>query len=427
MIDSDDAIANSLEAVRRSRQTWEERPRPASPATAYEEFLKYLRTCVPYYRDLDAAAELPLVGRSDHQDDGGRFRAEPADGPQYRLSSSGTTGRPLDVTLDDPAWYAVNYHFFAQIRELAGLPRDAFRRGAPGVVFVSNKPGRPSFVRPLPPLDDALYLRLQLPESGADTLALFQKFQAPVLYGKPTYLLDLRAALLGQGAVRPPWRPQLILVSGEPLHADDRERLTGYFEAPIVDALASTEGGLIAATAPDGATYHVFGENVRLEVLGGSGRPAPGGRGELVLTNLVNRSTVFARYRTGDLAELETAEDGTQRLLALRGREPEKVRFRTAELPADEVTRAVGFVPGLADFQFVLSDPDRTLLRWSPEAACADPGVLAAALRDAVAGLLPAEHPDLEQCARITPLGGKKRRFLLGTTQSHFTDGGILR
>ncbi|WP_369260900.1 hypothetical protein [Streptomyces sp. R35] len=381
--------------------------------TAYEDFLTYLRRSVPYYRDLDAAAELPVVDRADHQADGERFRVRTGDGQDHRLSSSGTTGRPLEVTLDDSAWYAVNYHFFEQIRDLAGLPRDTFRRGAPGVVFVSNKPGRPSFVRPLPSLDNALYLRLQLPESGQKTLALYEKFQAPVLYGKPTYLLDLRAALLGQGAERAPWRPKLLLVSGEPLHPDDRERLTGYFGAPVVDALASTEGGLIAATGPDGTTYRVLGENVRLEVLDESGRPAPSGRGELLLTNLVNRSTVFARYRTGDLGDLETAADGSQRLLRLRGREPETVRFRTAEVPADAMTRAIGFLPGLADFQFVLGERDRALLRWSSEASCADPGALATALREAVADLLPGEDPELEHCARITPLGGKKRRFLL--------------
>ncbi|MFI6146643.1 hypothetical protein [Streptomyces sp. NPDC051109] len=414
MINSDAVIANALDEVRRSRKAWEERASgTASAGTAYEEFLIHLRTSVPFYRDADAGAGLPLVGRADHQDHGHRFRAEPEAGRQFRISSSGTTGRPLEVTLDEASWYAVNYHFFAQIRRLAGLSRGVFRRGAPGVLFVSNKPGRPSFVRPLPSLDDALYLRLQLPDAPADTLALLHKFQAPVLYGKPTYLLDLRAALLAAGAARAPWRPQLILVSGECLHPDDRERLTGYFRAPVVNALASTEGGLIAATEPNGSHFHVFGENVRLEVLDGSGQPSPRGRGELLLTNLVNRSTVFARYRTGDFAELETAEDGSQRLLSLHGREPRTVRFRSGELSADEVTRAIGFLPGLADFQFVSNGGGRTLLYWSAEASCADPAAVEAALRDTLAALLPGEDPQLERRARITPLGGKKRRFLL--------------
>lgn len=414
VIDPDDAIANSIEEVRRTQAAWEEsRRRAASHPDAHAAFVARIRRTVAFYRDLDPAAELPLVSRADHQADGERFRAGDVPGPTYRLSSSGTTGRPLEVTLDAAAWYAVNYHFFAQVRDLAGLPADTFRRGAPAVLFVSNKPGRPSFVRPLPALDNGLYLRLQLPDAGRATLALLRKFQAPVLYGKPTYLLDLRAALLGQGARQPPWRPRLLLVSGEPLHPDDRSRLTDYFGAPVVDALASTEGGLIAATAPDEPTYRVLGENVRLEVLDDTGRTAPSGRGELVLTNLVNRSTVFARYRTGDLAELETAPDGTQRLLRLRGREPETVCFRTGKLPADDVVRAIGFLPGLADFQFVRDDHERTLLRWSPEASCAEPGALASALRRTMSDLLPDEQIELRQCARITPPGGKKRRFRL--------------
>ncbi|KOV63445.1 hypothetical protein ADK64_20175 [Streptomyces sp. MMG1121] len=319
----------------------------------------------------------------------------------------------MRATLDEAAWYAVNYHFFAQIRELAGLPAAAFRRAEPAVLFVSNKPGRPSFVRPLPSLNDGLYLRLQLPAAAQATRALFEKFRAPVLYGKPTYLLDLRTALLDQGLERAPWSPRVLLVSGEPLHPDDRERLTDYFGAPVVDALASTEGGLIAATPPDEAEYRVLAENVRLEVLDASGRTAPSGQGELVLTNLVNRSTAFARYRTGDHAGLRTAPDGTQRLTRLRGREPETVDFRSRTLSADEVTRAIGFLPHLADFRFTAGERERTLLLWSAEITCTDPVALARSLRHAVTDLLPDEDVELRRCDRITPPGGKKRRFAL--------------
>ncbi|WP_282206079.1 phenylacetate--CoA ligase family protein [Kitasatospora fiedleri] len=407
----------------------------------HSEFLAYARRCVPFYRELGADADFPLVGRAEHQAEGGRFRPEGAGEPEHRISSSGTTGQPLEVALDESAWYAVNHRFFAQIREIAGLPGELFSRGAPAVLFVSNKPGRPTFVRPLPALNDGLYLRLQLPDAGASVPAVLARFPAPVLYGKPTYLLDLRTELLRQGMARAPWRPRLLLTSGEPLHPDDRARLTGYFGAPLVDALASTEGGLIAATAPDERVYRVLGENVRLEVLDAAGRLAPSGAGELVLTNLVNRSTVFVRYRTGDFAELETAADGTQRLLRLRGREPETVPFRTGELPADEVTRAVGSVPGLADFRFELGGGRRTLLRWTAEPTGtaettgttgttgtaettgttgtagagepADPAAVAGLLREALARLLPDEDPELEQCERITPPGGKKRRFQL--------------
>ncbi|WP_228983666.1 AMP-binding protein [Streptomyces sp. DH12] len=406
-LDSDDATLKSLEEIDRARAAWEDRPRHASQDAAYRAFVEELRRDVPFYRD--AGAELPLTDRAVHQENGERFRS-PHVPAAYRLSSSGTTGKPLEVTLDDAAWYTVNYRFFAQVLEVAGLSADIFRRGEPAVVFVSNKPGRSSFVRPLPPLGNGLYVRLQL--GGADVLRLFSRLRAPVLYGKPTYLLDLRAALLGQGAAAPPWTPRLLLVSGEPLHADDRRRLTDYFRAPVVDALASTEGGLVAATEPDASTYRVIGENVRLEVRDEHGAVRPDGAGELVLTNLVNRGTFVARYLTGDHAELATAADGTQRLLRLRGREPGTLRFRTARLPAEAVTAAVGHLPGLGDFQVDLRDPDRTVLRWAPDPGCPDEDALRVELRAAVDRLLPGEEPVLERHERITPPGGKKRRFL---------------
>ncbi|WBB78442.1 AMP-binding protein [Micromonospora sp. WMMD882] len=374
------------------------------------DLLRHLHAEVPYYRGGRAGrlAGLPVVDRALHRARGDEFRAVGTT-PAYTITSSGSTGEPLAVGLDEAAWYAVNYHFFSQIVELAGVPTETFHPGAVAVAFVSNKPSRRAFVRPLPGLRHGLYARVQL-DAPADRLAaLFDRLRPPVLYGKPTYLLDLRQALLRAGVDRPTWTPRLLLTSGEPLHRDDRARLTGYFGAPLVDALASTEGGLIAATRPDEPEYDVFGDNVRLEVRTDGGPVAATGEGELLVTNLVYRDTVFARYRTGDRAVLAPGRvDGAQRLARLWGREPREVRFRTGTVPADTLTDRLGLLPGLADFQ-VRTAPSGAVLRWTPDDVPADPEP---ALREVMAELLPGEDVRYERCARITPPGGKKRRFV---------------
>jgi phenylacetate-coenzyme A ligase PaaK-like adenylate-forming protein len=394
----------------RVHQSWLRRPTGGDPV---DNLVRYLRTAIPFYRGLPSQdlAGLPIVDRALYQARGTDFRPVGSAAP-YALTSSGSTGEPLTVTLDEVAWYAVNYHFFAQVGRLAGLPADTFRRGEVAVLFVSNKPARDSFVRPLPALNHGLYVRVQMGADPAGVAALYDRLRTGVLYGKPTYLLDLRSALLAQGLARPPWSPRLLLVSGESLHRDDRERLTGYFGAPVVDALASTEGGLVAATRPDSDGYEVFGDNVRLEVLAADGTVGTTGVGELLVTNLVYRDTVFARYRTGDQAELETAEaDGSQRLLRLWGRERRSIRFHTARLPTDLLTDRLGFLPGMGDFQVDTAGAGGTLLRWTPEAHDGDPEALHRELRTAIHDLLPDEDVVFERCERITPLGGKKRRF----------------
>jgi phenylacetate-coenzyme A ligase PaaK-like adenylate-forming protein len=406
---ADQAGLELIGDVERARLAWSRARGGDHPV---EELIQHLRTRIPYYRGQSgqALAGLPVVDRSLYQDQPEAFRVARSAAP-YALTSSGTSGEPLTVTLDESSWYAVNYHFFQQIVRLAGWSAGIFRPGQIAVLFVSNKAGRRSFVRPLPGLNDGLYVRVQL-GAAANVVSVYDRMRAEILYGKPTYLLDLRDALRQHGLPRPPWSPRLLLVSGEPLHADDRGRLSDYFSAPVMDAYASTEGGLVAAARPGDGFYQVLSENVLLEVLTGAGTVAAEGTGELVLTNLVYRDTVFARYRTGDRAELVTAADGTQRLTRLWGREPESLSFRTWRLPTGLLTDRLGFLPGVGDFQVVTGPSDDTVVRWALEAGADSAESAGLALRAAVKELLPDEPVIFQQSDRITPQGGKKRRFL---------------
>jgi phosphoenolpyruvate mutase len=397
-----------IQDVERLHRAWSNRPACPDPVGA---LIRQLRDEVPFYRGTTAEelTDLPIVDRGRYRDLSSEFRSVRA-APAHTLVSSGSTGEPLTIALDDASWYAVNYHFFAQIGSLARLAPEKFDADRLAVLFVSNKPSRSSFVSPVPSLGYRLYARVQM-LPGSDVVGMYSRLRATVLYGKPTYLLDLRAALLAHGIVSPPWCPELILVSGESLHADDRQRLTDYFSAPVVDALASTEGGLIAATPPGGAHHHVFSDNVRLEVITDDGVARAAGVGELVLTNLVYRDTVFARYRTGDRVELDTDADASQYLLRLWGREPRSLRFRQRNVTTDVLTDRVGFLPGLADFQ-IETGPDRATLRWVGDVDGPDPEEMHRTLRIVLADLLPDEDIRFERRERITPLGGKKRRFL---------------
>ncbi len=400
-------MADSVRDVIRLHHAWSNRPHSGDPVA---DLIRHLRSNVPFYRESTAGdlADLPVVDRALYAERVAAFRSTVSTAPHI-LRSSGSTGEPLTITLDDAAWYAVNYDFFARICLLADLPVSELRAGELAVLFVSNKPGRSSFVRPLPSLNYGLYARIQL-SAAANVASVYERLRAIVLYGKPTYLLDLRSVLLDCGFTRPPWSPRMLLVSGESLHEDDRQRLTDYFAAPIVDALASTEGGLIAATRPDGDPYHVFSENVLLEVLTEDGTARQVGVGELLLTNLLYRDTVFVRYRTGDHAELDTDGDGTQRLLRLWGQEPRTLKFRARQLPTRALTARLGFLPGMGDFQ-VVTAPEQTVLRWVPDVGHPDLDVVHRGLRIAVDDLLPDEDVQFERCERITPLGDKKRRF----------------
>lgn len=406
-------MSDSHATVYAALKSWTARNQTAGSGNYADDFLRYVRAKIPFYRDLDpSAARCPLTSRADYRRDITLFQPTPPPALAYTLTSSGTTGEPLRVLLDEPTWYAVNHHYFTQVSELAGLPPGTFEPGRPAVLFVTNKPGRRPAVIPLPALNNGIYLRMPLTARPGAMLAAFRRFRVPALYGKPSYLLDLREALIRDGAMQPPWQPLLLLVSGESLFPDHERRLSAYFGAPVIDALSSTEGGLIAARLPGSGYYQVFADNVRLEIRTEAGDTRASGTGEIILTNLLNRATVFVRYRTGDTATLLTDASAIQRLAGLAGREPAALPLPGGPLPTGELDARLSVLPGLGDYQVEATPGGLAVLRWAPDVLCEDESELANALRRELADVLPDGTVRLERQDRITPPGGKKRRYL---------------
>ncbi len=376
--------------------------------------LEHAKLNVPFYQTLQMDLQkLPLLEKKHYQETPAELCTVDTQAAAHLLKTSGTTGAPLQVNLDWLAWYTVNFGFFNQIAELANLPNELFQGKKLAVLFVSNKPNRASFVLPLPALQDSLYARVQLPEDCHRTRAVMEKMQAPILYGKPSYLLDLRAAMIAAGCSRAPWSPALLLSSGETLYGDDSACLQEFFGAPIIDALASTEGGLIAARVPGEQGYQVLHENVHLEVLDSEGRVSTSGCGELILTNLVYQNTVFIRYRSGDYAELSTGANGQQVLSQLFGRDPASLNFGGITVPVSALAQTFERIPGLLDYQITASAGAETCLRWMHDVACGIPNQhVLAALTEKFQKTLPHVRFSCLQVEQLTAKGGKKRRYL---------------
>jgi phenylacetate-CoA ligase len=95
---------------------------------------------------------------------------------------------------------------------------------------------------------------------------------------------------------------QAVITTSEALERPHQELLTETFGCPVQNEYGCGEVGPVAYSCPEGS-LHVMADNLVVEVLTESGRPAePGESGELVLTDLNNRAMPLVRYRVGDLA-----------------------------------------------------------------------------------------------------------------------------
>jgi phenylacetate-CoA ligase len=121
-----------------------------------------------------------------------------------------------------------------------------------------------------------------------------------VLVGLPGMLDRLTASELAE--VIAGVRPRLVVIGGEVATPAMRLRIREAFAAPLYETYGSHECPLIAWECRHSGDLHTCDDGVLVEVLQDERPAEPGGRGEVVVTNLHAYAMPFLRYRLGDLA-----------------------------------------------------------------------------------------------------------------------------
>jgi phenylacetate-CoA ligase len=229
-------------------------------------------------------------------------------GKTYKVQSSGSTGRPVQVlstdvtrfywnisTLRENDWHQHDYlQKFAAVRPDRGM-KDTGRA-------MSRGWGAPV---------DWLYhsAPMLMINSRVDIL---QQLEWLLQY-QPVYLLSLPSnirALLDVYESQPGRFDGLKQVRsfGETVSAELRERVTDTLGVKVADMYSSQEVGYMALQCPEHDHYHVQSETMYVEVLDEDNRPcSPGEIGRVVVTPLHNYATPLLRYEVGDYAEVGEA------------------------------------------------------------------------------------------------------------------------
>ncbi|MVO88517.1 AMP-binding protein [Streptomyces sp. p1417] len=98
-----------------------------------------------------------------------------------------------------------------------------------------------------------------------------------------------------------------LFVGGEPLSPARRARISRLWDVPVVEEYGSTETGTLAGECPLGR-LHLWADRARFEVYDPhSGRCAPQGAGQLVVTTLFREAMPLVRYNLEDTVEVSYA------------------------------------------------------------------------------------------------------------------------
>ena len=211
--------------------------------------------------------------------------------------------------------------------------------------------------------------RLLLPISGkvVDNVKEINRFHPDIIVGFGSYLEALfrTVDLLGLRI----HLPKGVVCVGDAMTAEGRNFIAEKFGLTVLARYNAGEAFKIGYSCERGTGLHIHEDLCHLRIVDQSGVEVPHGvRGEVVISNLVNRGTVLLNYRLGDLASManEPCPCGrTFRMISeLAGRVQDIIPQRDGTfIHPDSVLRVFKGREGVVQYQIIQHELERFELK----------------------------------------------------------------
>jgi phenylacetate-CoA ligase len=267
---------------------------------------------VPYYRDqwtavglrpdavrsLDDLRQFPVLTKADIRAAGDRLRSNAYRGPVTTKTTSGSTGVPLTVAVDD------NAMAWKRAMTLRSDQWSGWRLGQRVARMWGHGAAEQGSWR------DRLWRRVVLRESFLNTLGIDRaglkafadhlRHRPPGLLFGHAHSLYLFAAFVRKycpGAIRPAG----VVSAAMTLHAWQRCVIEEAFGRPVTNRYGCEETSLIACECEEHRGLHLNADGIYCEIVPDRRLNAGPGAGRLLLTDLTNRAMPLIRYQVGDV------------------------------------------------------------------------------------------------------------------------------
>lgn len=285
-----------------------------------KEQVEYLSSHSPYYRqvfkehhissaDIRSLDDLKRIPFTDKYQVGESQERNPPFGdilcvPEKEIvkyfRTSGTTLAPRNFAYTDHDWQGITVEIMVRLKYAVGIrPDDRVLIAFPYSTFIALWTSHYACEK---------MGCMVIPGGGTSTkerLNLMRNMGITVLCATPTYAHHL-AAVAEEDSIDIREIPlRIIHTGGEPLAAvpGSRARIEELWHAKAYDSYGCNEGGCVAGgecIAQDG--LHFSEEVLIPEIIDEHGEQvAPGGQGELVVSNVASKTMPLLRFKTGDV------------------------------------------------------------------------------------------------------------------------------
>jgi len=412
--------------VLESSQFWEPARIEAQQLQRLRDIVQHARATTKYYREsladaaslkLDSLADLrrlPLVSKRAIRERAADFlsSAVPAE-RRVEARTGGSTGTALIVYFDERC---------QEFRNAAAMRSDRWAGRDLGVktAAIWGNPPPPGGWRDRfrnAVLNRLVYLdTMALNEESVRSFATLWREERPQVIFGHSHSIYMLARLARQYGID--WiRPSGIISTSMMLLDHERAVIEDVFKCKVTNRYGCEEVGLIASECPEHRGLHVNNEHVIVELLRDDGSPAaPGGPGQVVVTDLLNRAMPLIRYQVEDVAVLSASGCSCGRRAPLL----EKIVGRVADFLVKSdgtlvagvslVERTLTKIAGLDQMQIVQESVDHLLINVVPGAGYSQES--ARQLTQEMHDVFGAEvRVELRELAALSPERSGKYRF----------------
>ena len=384
---------------------------------------------VPYYRDLFARTgfepaavtsladlqRLPFLGKAEIRANPDALKADNAVG-LARFNTGGSSGEPLIFFIGNQR---VSHDVAAKWRATRWWGVDI---GDPEIV-VWGSPIELTAQDRVRALRDTLLRTELLPafEMSAAKLdgfvARIRERRPKMLFGYPSALSHIARHAEKRGLRMDELGIKVAFCTSEKLYDDQREAIERIFGCAVANGYGSRDAGFIAHQCPSGG-MHLTAEDIIVEIVDADGRVLPAGEaGEIVVTHLATGDFPFIRYRTGDVAVMDTAScacgRGLPMLKEIQGRATDFVVARDGTVMHGlALIYILRDLPQVAGFKIMQESLDLTRVQVVPGPGF-DADITRHIQRGLAARLGEGVHIEVEEVNEIAPEKSGKYRYVL--------------
>jgi len=332
------------------------------------QMVNYCATQIPYYQKLFAEhglrpgditalqdlKKLPTLNKQTILEQNHNFRAKDAKKPFMIQHTSGSTGTPLALQVDERT-YKLAMALLVDHEESHGVPFGAKRATFAGRMLKSAGDMKPPFSRFNRSENQRLFSSYHLNEN---TFPHYEKelnrFQPEELIGYPSAIYDLAVHYLKSDS-KPDFQPKAVITNSETLLLWQREKIESVFGCLVYDYYGTAEYVMFAGQDRTG----IYRPNPIIGITEVEIDSDSNDTGRLLATSLTNKQMPLLRYNLGDTATLANSTEaaiGIPGLNSINGRIDDYIETSDGRL-IGRIDHIFKGVDGIQEAQVVQSQP----------------------------------------------------------------------